>query len=399
MSDSEEEKVPSGTRGENRVLVEDENGQRPFMRGIMVHSLMARGVDFEDALRTADLVHQRTAEREAVPRVELAKMVAEIIGEEAIGEHQPPIPIPGGIRVGEGESTTPFSKGLLSQSLLAASIDPSDAFDVAREIEFDLLRQGCTEIARSALRRLAFQSLLRRFGSRTASRYLIWRKFQEPDQPVIILLGGSTGVGKTSLALEVARRLGISRVLSTDSIRQVMRIMLSPELMPAIHASSFDAHRHIKAPEGTEIGDPVIQGFMDQASLVSVGAKAMIDRAIEENQSLILDGISLVPGLIDLSQYGDDAHVIYLVVARLDEPSFRNHFIAREKRQSRRAADRYVQSLDEILKIQEHFLDLADHQDVPIVDNVTIEGSVMLVIRHVVETLRKSGEIDEATLS
>ncbi len=106
-----------------------------------------------------------------------------------------------------------------------------------------------------------------------------------------------------------------------------------------------------------------------------------------------------MPGLIELSHYEDVAHVIYLVVARLDEKSFRNHFIAREKRQSQRAADRYVQSLDEILKIQEHFLELADHQDIPIVDNVTIEGSVMLVIRHVVETLRESGGIDEATLS
>ena len=48
-----------------------------------------------------------------------------------------------------------------------------------------------------------------------------------------------------------------------------------------------------------------------------------------------------------------------------------------------------------ILKIQDHFLELADYFDIPIVDNVTIDGSVMLVIRHVVETLRKSGNFDE----
>jgi 2-phosphoglycerate kinase len=82
-------------------------------------------------------------------------------------------------------------------------------------------------------------------------------------------------------------------------------------------------------------------------------------------------------------------------VGRLDEDSFRNHFIARGKRQLHRNASRYVENLDGILKIQEQFLELADHYDIPIVDNVTIETSVMLVIRHVVETLRKSGNFAE----
>ena len=35
----------------------------------------------------------------------------------------------------------PFSKGILSQSLLAAAIEPNDAFDVARDIERDLVRR------------------------------------------------------------------------------------------------------------------------------------------------------------------------------------------------------------------------------------------------------------------
>ena len=38
--------------------------------------------------------------------------------------------------------------------------------------------------------------------------------------------------------------------------------------------------------------------------------------------------------------------------------------------------------------------ELADRFDVPIVDNVTIDGSVLLVIRHVLETLRREGAQD-----
>ena len=370
------------------------------MRGIMVHSLMARGISFEEAFRTANLVKDRTQARGVVQRTELAKIVGEILGSDVLADHQPPIPIPGGIMVGGSEDSNPFSKGLLAQSLLAASVDPSDAFDVAREIEFDLLRQGRRQISRHELRRAAYEKMLRRFGPRAASRFLIWRQFQEPEKPVIILLGGSSGVGKTSLALEVARRLGIHRVLSTDSIRQVMRLMLSSELMPAIHASSFDAYRFLTPAGGNADHDldQVVPGFMAQASIVSVGVRGMIERAIDENTSMILDGVSLVPGMIDLAAYAADAHIIYLVVARMDEDSFRNHFIARGKRQLHRNATRYVENLEGILKIQEQFLELADRYDIPIVDNVTIDGSVMLVIRHVVETLRKSGNFDEVDL-
>jgi len=394
--------VPEEAPGfeDERVVVEDGAGRRPFMRGIMVHSLIARGVDVEVALATADEVQTRVVGRGVVGRSELAKLLREILGDEALQEHQPPLPpLAGRILVTSArQPSVPFSKGTLSQSLLAASIDPNDAFDVAARIEQSLLLEARDEIPRGELRGLSYEALLRRFGPKTAERFLIWRRHQEPEKPVIILLGGTTGSGKTSLALEVAQRLGISRVASTDSIRQILRITLTPDLVPALHASSFEAHPGTFPLDG-DTQDPVLAGFHAQAAVVSVGIRAMIDRAIDENASLILDGVSLVPGLIDLSVYRDVAHVIFLVVARLDEEAFRSHFISREERQRRRGAQRYVENLDAILKIQEEFLELADRSDVPIVDNVTIDGSVLLVIRHVVESLRREGGYDLSDLS
>jgi 2-phosphoglycerate kinase len=377
--------------------VEDSGIRRPFMRGIMVHSLMTRGVEFEKALATAETVRRRISGRGAVARSELSKFVEEILGAEALGEHQPPLPrLPAPIFVtSEDADSLPFSKGSLSQSLLAASIDPSDAFDVAREIEEMLLMSGRNTVSRRDLRRHAYEALLQRFGQQTAERFLIWRKHQEPEKPVILLLGGTTGCGKTSLALEVARRLAIGRVGSTDSIRQILRITLSRELVPAIHASSFDADPFTVYDAGE---DPVLAGFHAQAAVVSVGIRAMIDRAVEENTSLVLDGVSLLPGLIDFSQYRDVAHVIFMVISRLDEEAFRSHFATREAHQKRRRARRYVENFDAILKIQNYFLELADRYDVSIVDNVTIDGSVLLVIRYVLESLRREGGYDFSEL-
>ena len=209
-------------------------------------------------------------------------------------------------------------------------------------------------------------------------------------------IGGTTGAGKTSAALEVARRLGIHRVMSTDSIRQVMRIMLSHELMPAIHYSSFDAHHYI--PHSAEGEDPVIEGCIHQASLVAVGVRAMIDRAVSENTSMVLDGVTLMPGVIDLNDYKDVADVIFMVLATLDPEAFRSRFESRGRHQTRRGKHRYIENLDAILRIQEHFLEYADRFDVPIVDNTSIDESVKSIIRLVVEMLRSKGEWNAAEL-
>ena len=369
------------------------------MRGIMVHSLVARGVAFDEAYRTAKAVREKLKGRDVVQRAELAKAVAEILDPEALRGDPPPSPLPASILVAdEGKRGLPFSKGILSQSLLAAAIDPNDAFDVAREIEADLVRRRVRRIRRHELRRVAYEALGRRIGEHAAERYLVWRKFQEPERPVIVLLGGTAGVGKTSLALEVAHRLGIGRVLSTDSIRQVMRIMLSEDLAPAIHASSYEAHHLLQAGGSGGLADPVLEGFHAQAAIVSVGVRAMLDRAVNENANLVLDGVSLAPGLIDLAAYADRAEVVFLMVATLEEEAFRSRFEARAKGQTNRGPHRYIESLDAILKIQERLLELAEQSDVPIIDNLSFDRSAMLVIRHITESLRTRTHFDPAAL-
>ncbi len=382
-----------------RILVEDEAGRRPFMRGIMVHSLMSRGVSFDDAYGVANAVRDKIRGRGVVSPKDLARAVHELLGAPEASEDRTGIDLPRPILVtGKGyRKGAPFSKGLFSQSLLAAAIEPSDAFDVAREVEGELMRRGVSEVDSAELRRLAYETLHRHASERAAERYLAWRSCQAGKKPMILLLGGATGVGKTSLAHEVAHRLRVQRVVSTDAIRQVMRTMLSAELVPAIHASSYEAHRVV-----TEIAtgdDPVVDAFRAQATTVSVGVRAMMDRAVAENTSMILEGVSVVPGLIDLEPYGERAQVIFLLVASLDEDAFTTHFAARAKDAVARPPHQYVENLDSILKIQDYLLELGDAGGVPIVDNSSFDASVISIIGHVTETLRKQGEFDAADRS
>ncbi len=383
MSQSEEGKRDSG-----RIVVEDAGGTRPFMRGILIHSLLSQGLSFEDAYAVAnevrDALRGRTVSREA-----LGAAVAGIVKESGLEPDPTALaPLTPEIAVTHDDDATPFSKGILSQSLLAAAVEPAEAWEVARSIEERLVREGRRVVERRELRRLAYEALEGADRKRAALRYLAWRRFQEPERPVLILLGGAPGVGKTSLALEVAHRLGIGRVMSTDAIRQVMRIMLSPDLMPAIHASSYAAWT-AEGFDPTPGADPVVEAFTDQASAVAVGVKALLDRAVEENASMVLDGVSLLPGRLDLDAYRERAYVVFLMVATFDSDAFKSRFKRRAKGEKARTPHRYIENLDAIVRIQEYILELAETHDVPIVENLSFDRSVLSIIRQVTETLAK----------
>ncbi len=62
---------------------------------------------------------------------------------------------------------------------------------------------------------------------------------------LIILLGGSSGTGKSTLASLIASRLGISTVLSTDSIRHIMRNFVSREENPILFCSTYETAKFV----------------------------------------------------------------------------------------------------------------------------------------------------------
>ncbi len=383
--------LPSAEESAERLWVEGEGKRRPFMRGIVIHSLMARGVRFEEASRTANEVRRRLRPHGVIGKPEILAEVRKILGDEPFrGDRH--LPLPPDITIRDRARARPFSKGVLSQSLLAAALDPNDAFDVAREIERTLIQRGARDVSRRDLRGLTYETLTRTMGPEAAERYLLWRRRGEPHRPVILLLGGAAGVGKSSLALEVAHRLGIGRVLSSDSVRQIMRLTLSPEIAPALHGSSYDAYKLL--PPDALGDDPVIEGFRAQTNIVSVGIRASMDRAVSENASTVIDGVSVLPGAIDPVAYEGLADIVFLVVATLDPEIYAMRIAERAEDQSHRPAHHSLENLDEILRIQDYFLDAAERHDVPIVDNESFDRAVLFIIRHVTETLRKRWALD-----
>jgi len=142
--------------------------------------------------------------------------------------------------VSHGGHGLPFSKGLTAQSLSASGLSPPRAFELAREVERRLLADGTSEIDLAGLRELTGEVLLAAEGEGALRRWRGWSALDRLDPPLIVLVGGAAGVGKSTLASMLAARLGITRVIATDVIRQVLRSFFTAEAVPAVHASAFE---------------------------------------------------------------------------------------------------------------------------------------------------------------
>jgi len=292
--------------------------------------------------------------------------------------HGDPLPL--------GDAELPYSKGLMARALIAVGVSADRAYSLARRIEVDLAERRERTVDLVRLEELARETLGDKEGDRAVKRLRRLAELQSLDVPLIVLIGGSTGTGKSTIAAEVAHRLGITRVTSTDFIRQTMRAFFSEEFMPTIHRSSFAAG---EAVVGEVKGDPTIVGFVEQSRHVSVGIDAAIRRALTEGWSIVLEGVHLVPGLVPTEVEG--ALVVHVIVAIPDEEAHRMHFHIRDVTTGGiRAMDKYLDHLDAIRVVQAHLVERAIREGVPVVENANVERAIDEVVEHVLRAAERA---------
>lgn len=192
------------------------------------------------------------------------------------------------------------------------------------------------------------------------------------ERPLVILIGGATGTGKSTVATEIAYTLGITRLTSTDSIRQTLRAFFSHEFMPTIHYSSFSAGEAVP-----DADDPLVAGFLEQSRNVLVGVNASIERALQEGWSIIVEGVHLVPGLLPTRLEG--AVVCPFVLTIEDEDEHARHFFSRNAGSERPLAS-YLDHIGDIRRLQSFIVSRAEREGIPVIENVSAEQASTQVI-------------------
>lgn len=292
-----------------------------------------------------------------------------------VPRYGPPLPL--------GDDGLPYSKGLMARALIAVGVAADRAYELARRLELDLAERGAQAVNEERLDDLARATLGDDEGERAIGRLRRLHRLQSLDVPLIVLIGGATGTGKSTVAAEVAHRLGITRLTSTDFIRQTMRAFFSSEFMPAIHTSSFEAGTVVE-PDAT--GDPTIVGFLEQSRQVCVGVDAALRRALTEGWSMVLEGVHLVPGYVPAAL--DDAVVVHAVMTIGDEDVHRVHFHVRDSATGGlRPMEKYLDRLPDIRRIQTLLVSRAFREGVPVVENANVERAIDEVVSLVLDAV------------
>ena len=283
-----------------------------------------------------------------------------------------------------GEHGLPYSRGLMARALMAVGVAADRAYSLARRVGDDLASRGSDVVELDRLECLAIEKLGEVEGREALRQLRRYQELRELDLPIVILIGGATGTGKSTVATEIAYRLGITRVTSTDFIRQTMRAFFSHEFMPSIHYSSFEAA--LALPDAD---DPLVAGFLEQSRQVLVGVRASIDRALEEGWSMVLEGVHLVPGL--LPRQLESALVSACVLQISDETAHAQHFFTRESGTDR-PMSKYLDRFGEIRQLQRYIVDRADRDGVPVIENESADRATGAVAELVLSAAERTRE-------
>ncbi len=377
-----------------QIVSRVEGTRVPFLRGILTRCLLDAGLSFDDAYQVASRVREALLsdadeDSSEVTTDQLVERVVEELapfGPEYVERytHRPA----GGtilIRWDDGH-TSPYSRGRHRAELQASGVSPDDATRVITAFHEELVGRGVAEVSWDELRRLTHERLAADLDSQAARRYDVWNAYRASDRPLILLVGGAPGSGKSTIASQLAHMLEIPRSQSTDMLREVMRTMVPRRLLPVLHSSSFNAWEQMPVVHEQPPDDRMIAGYLMQTELLSVACEAVFQRALSERISVVVEGVHVHPSMLEvLSSAPGEAIVVPIMLAVLKPAELKRRIGGRGREVPERRAKRYLDAFDMIWRLQSYLLSEADRAGIPIIANDDKERTVqqiMLTVMH-----------------
>ena len=193
-------------------------------------------------------------------------------------------------------------------------------------------------------------------------------------KPHVILIGSASGIGKSTISAELAKDLNIKHLIESDFIRAVVRGIIGKEYAPALHESSYNAYKTLRDRNKYENYEELISaGFNEHASFVIPALEKVIARAISDYDDIILEGVHLVPGLINIDQFKDAAEVYFFILAT-DEESHKERFVKRAVQIHR--GGKQLDYFTENRIIHNHLISQAKSNNVPVIFSDSVESTI-----------------------
>ncbi|RLI58365.1 MAG: hypothetical protein DRO93_10025 [Candidatus Thorarchaeota archaeon] len=260
----------------------------------------------------------------------------------------------------------PYPTNILFGHLLLSGLSHCDAERVISALLTDADRgemvTSDSAIYTEAIRRVELLS-------KSAARHLtlIFRyqsaRGESSLPPVIIVLEGASATGKSMLAIQLTYELGATRVLGTDTVRQVLRSLHDEAEVPELFCHTYQAHQYRQA--GPETLSAVIRGFIAQCEIVQPYVVRSVERISREGAEAVVEGVHLIPGAV--------AHIDGVIEVLVDPPPQVHRAMFVGKRKLRRlttvASDprQREREFDAARQIQEYMLTEAAKNNIHVI--------------------------------
>ncbi|DBA02548.1 TPA: hypothetical protein N0F65_011020 [Lagenidium giganteum] len=217
-----------------------------------------------------------------------------------------------------------LSRYLVCRALVSTKINSKDAVQISLDLKRTLVDLGMTDIVQEQFEDFLYKTMqVFGYGESHISRYRMMTTFHRNRVPLLIIMAGSSCIGKSTLATKLADRLNLSSVLQTDLIF---------ELMCNFSGRKETSYTTTEFPST----ETMLQEYKKDCDMVRKGVKSDIDKCLKEGKSLIIEGFHIDPRLYqqevalqthDPDRNSGSAGIVVPFLLTLDEKSHREFMI------------------------------------------------------------------------
>lgn len=142
----------------------------------------------------------------------------------------------------------------------------------------------------------------------------------------VLLIGGASGVGKTSISYRIARHFGIG-ITEVDDFQVLLQEMTTPEQQPALHY--WATH-----PEAAELpAERIMENGIAIGEVMRPGLEVVIANHLESHTPIMLEGDFILPALAAQHTFGgepNNGRVKAIFLTEPDEAQLLQNFLLRE---------------------------------------------------------------------
>lgn len=281
----------------------------------------------------------------------------------------------------QGKKKQLFSRGILAQKLRMLGFSLSEGYEFSIQVYNDLTNLHEETIDKKKLDEIVSSHLKKAYSADVANKYLMIEKWRGSNVPLLILISGAIGAGKSTLSRQIAGDLGIQHVVGTQVIRDILRKVLSADVMPELHSSSYKAFQTLR-PIYSSRFDEVLLGFENHSKLVNVGVDAILSRAEKESVSIVIEGEHLLPAFFDDTVL-KKSNAIYITMA-VPDPEMHRENLSSQYTQEK---EDLLEHFENIRKIHEHLINETKIRKLPLIETIKGENAISKVRELVVDKI------------